>query len=182
MMPAKSDSLSPAISVIMPVYNGDNYLREALDSILGQTFENFELIIVDDGSNDGSSEIITSYRDPRIKVIRNPLNLGLVEALNVAIQSSVGRYIARHDCDDISHPDRLSMQYLIMEEMQADICGTGWVTMSSEGSILQEQQNPVNEDAIFACLAANVPFPHGSVMMRSSFMRKHHLHYENRIY
>lgn len=182
MMPAKSESLSPAISVIMPVYNGENYLREALDGILHQSFKDFELIIVDDGSLDGSLQVIASYSDPRIKLVKNPKNLGVVGALNAGINVATGKYLARQDQDDRSHLDRFKLQYSVMEELGVDICGTGWTSMSPEGQLLKEQQNPRSEDAIFACLATNVPFPHGSIMMRSSFLKEHDLKYDDRYY
>jgi glycosyltransferase involved in cell wall biosynthesis len=93
----------PAISVIMPVYNGQEYLREAIDSILGQTFIDFELILINDGSSDQSQAIIDSYQDPRIRSLINPKNLGVVGALNVGLKAARGRYWARQDQDDRSH-------------------------------------------------------------------------------
>lgn len=107
---------SPKISVIMPVWNGETYLREAVESILQQTFTDFEFIILDDGSTDSSPEILDQYahQDVRIRVIR--LNHeGIVHALNRGVKESRAEWIARMDCDDIAHPDRLARQWAAIE-------------------------------------------------------------------
>ena len=168
----------PAISVILPVFNGEAYLRESIDSILNQSFTDFELLIINDGSTDRSQEIINSYPDTRIKLIHNPINLGLVDALNVGIDKTCGTYLARQDQDDISEPNRLQLQFATMEQDHFDLCGTRWSTMQLDGKIISDAQIPLSEDSIFACLATTVPFAHGSVMMRKSFMREHHLQYD----
>ena len=94
----------------MSVYNGAKYLREAIDSVLAQTFSSFELIIVDDGSTDGTMEILNTYSDPRIRLIRNERNLGLAAARNRAFAAARGEFVAIHDADDASAPDRLAVQ------------------------------------------------------------------------
>jgi len=103
------------ISVVMSVYNGEKFLRDAIASILRQTFNNFEFVIVNDGSTDTSLNIINSFLDKRIKVI-DQSNLGLTKSLNIAIQAATGDFIARMDADDLSHPERLSYQYAYMTE------------------------------------------------------------------
>ena len=100
----------PKVTVLMPVYNREKYLREAIDSILSQTFTNFEFLIVDDGSTDNSLEIINSYSDSRIRLIRNSANLGISKSLNIGLSESLGDYVARMDSDDISLPNRLQIQ------------------------------------------------------------------------
>ncbi len=102
----------PSVSVVMPVYNGEKYLAEAIESILAQTFSDFELIIVDDGSTDGSGEIIRSYekRDKRIRTIEHESNLGEPFARNSGLAAATGEYITSMDCDDISLPRRLEKQ------------------------------------------------------------------------
>ena len=168
----------PAISVILPVFNGEAYLRESIDSILNQSFTDFELLIINDGSTDHSQEIINSYQDSRIELIHNPINLGLVGALNVGIDKARGTYLARQDQDDISEPNRLQLQFATMEQGHIDLCGTRWSTMQSDGKIISDAQIPFSKDSILACLATTVPFAHGSVMMRKSFMSEHHLQYD----
>ena len=102
------------ISVVMSVYNGEIYLYEAIESILNQTFTNFEFIIIDDGSTDNSAEIIKSYDDNRIVLIQQG-NKGLAAALNEGIKIAKGKFIARMDADDISLPTRLETQIQFME-------------------------------------------------------------------
>jgi|SRR5688500_17785348 len=101
----------PLVTVLMPVYNGEKYLREAIDSILTQTLTNFEFLIIDDGSKDNSIEIINSYKDPRIKLVKNETNLGISKTLNRGIELAAAELIARMDADDISYPSRLQKQY-----------------------------------------------------------------------
>ena len=108
---------SPAISLIMSVYNGQDYLSEAIESVLGQTFKDFELIIINDCSTDGTSEILDKYSalDERVKVYTNEVNLRLPSSLNKAMAYAKGKYIARMDADDICLPERLEKQYAFME-------------------------------------------------------------------
>lgn len=100
----------PAISVVMSVFNGEKYVKRAIDSILSQTFVDFEFIIIDDGSSDKTLNILNEYRDKRIKIIHHT-NRGLTSSLNKAIKLSKSNYIARQDADDFSHPDRLAEQF-----------------------------------------------------------------------
>ncbi|MDD2734696.1 MAG: glycosyltransferase [Desulfuromonadaceae bacterium] len=107
--------ITPKVTVLMPVYNGERFLREAVESILNQSFSDFEFIIINDGSSDHSVEIITSYNDSRINLVHNEKNLGLIATLNRGIALAKGEYIARMDCDDISLPERLSKQIEYLE-------------------------------------------------------------------
>jgi len=102
---------SLTFSVLMPVYNGERFLREAIESILNQTYTSFEFIIIDDGSTDQSDQIIKSFSDPRIRYYKNTENLGISKTLNKGIDLAAAEYIARMDSDDISYPDRLQKQY-----------------------------------------------------------------------
>src|SRR3990167_9325600 len=119
--------MNPLVTVLMPVYNGKKYLKEAIESVLNQTFRDFEFLIIDDGSTDKSAEIIKSFNDARIRLERNVTNLGLIKTLNNGLTLSRGKYIARMDCDDISLPKRLSVQVNFMEKHpEIGICGS-WV-------------------------------------------------------
>ena len=113
--PTASDFVQPEISVIMSVFNGARYLKKSIESILNQSYEDFEYVIIDDGSTDKSKIIIESFKDPRIKLISNKQNIGLAASLNIGIQVSKGKYIARMDCDDVSATKRLEnqLEYLI---------------------------------------------------------------------
>src|SRR5579859_2675921 len=108
---------SPLVSVAMPVYNAQRYLAQAVDSILAQSFKDFEFIIIDDGSTDSSTEILRKYEaaDPRIRLFSRP-NTGLTIALNEALGYARGRYLARMDSDDVSLPRRLEKQVAFMED------------------------------------------------------------------
>ena len=111
----EEQNATPLISVVMSVYNEEKYLREAIDSILKQTVQDFELIVVDDCSTDRTREILRGCRDPRIHVIWNEENKGLTANLNLAISLAKGRYIARMDGDDRSHPDRFERELRYLE-------------------------------------------------------------------
>ncbi|MFD1003272.1 glycosyltransferase family 2 protein [Ohtaekwangia kribbensis] len=102
---------NPKLTVLMPVYNAASYLHEAIDSILQQTFRDFEFLIIDDGSTDQSIAIVQSYKDPRIRFVRNETNVGIAATLNRGIELASCELIARMDADDISYPDRLQKQY-----------------------------------------------------------------------
>jgi len=102
---------TPLVTVLMPVYNAERFLSEAMDSIVGQTLTDFEFLIIDDGSTDRSYEIIRSYKDDRIRLVQNETNLGITASLNKGIQLARAALIARMDADDISYPDRLQKQY-----------------------------------------------------------------------
>lgn len=134
---------NPKVTVLMPVYNGEKYLREAMDSILNQTFVDFEFLIINDGSHDRSVEIIESYSDPRIRLIHNKNNLKLVATLNKGLELSNGEYVARMDCDDISVPERLEKQVEFMDKNQnVGILGTGF-------QLIDHSNQKINDPIIF---------------------------------
>jgi len=124
----------PIISIILPVYNGAKYLREAIESVLQQTFRDFELIIINDGSIDNSSEILKSFRDPRVKIV-NQENKGLIATLNTGVGLSRAEYIARIDADDIwSDPNKLSKQFeYLSKHTDCVVLGT-WAKIIDENS------------------------------------------------
>ena len=127
----------PGVSVIMSVFNGEDFLADAIKSVLNQTFTNFEFIIVDDGSNDSSLAIIQSFQelDSRIKIIVHK-NQGLAKSLNIGIEHSIGKYIARIDADDLCYESRLEKQYAFMEENHAvDLIGSSVDVINEDGSI-----------------------------------------------
>jgi len=113
------------VTIIMPVYNGEVYLREAIDSILDQTLTDFEFLILNDGSSDHSVDIVRSYDDPRIRLVENEANLGVVQTLNRGLDLANGTFIARMDCDDRSLRDRLARQVAFLDDHpEVGICGT----------------------------------------------------------
>ena len=113
------------ISVLLPVYNAENFIKDCIDSILAQTYSNFELIIIDDCSNDSSVDIIRSYTDKRIKLILKPRNTGYTESLNQGLTIARGFFIARMDADDVSMPNRFELQVnFLRKNPLVAICGT----------------------------------------------------------
>lgn len=162
----------------MPVFNAQRDLRVAIESILDQSYRNFEFLIVDDGSTDQSINIIRSFDDPRIRLIKQQHNFGLVAALNRGLSEAHAEFIARMDGDDICAPKRLQAQLKKMQEDGLDICGANWCRVTKDGVQFQLLQAPLIMDEIVATLATTVPFSHGSVMLRKSFLTENSLKYE----
>lgn len=164
----------PSISVLMPVYNAQRYLHDAISSILSQRFEDFEFLIFNDGSTDGSKEIIQSFNDPRIIFIDFSYNQGYVALLNMGLRKATGKYIARMDADDIAHPDRFSKQYEFMEKNHEYIvCGTRFNILGKA----EITQLPIDNDDIKSRMLSITPFCHPSVMMRAEVLRHHNIFY-----
>ncbi|HEY0653436.1 MAG TPA: glycosyltransferase [Chryseosolibacter sp.] len=122
----------PKVTVLMPVFNAERFLREAIDSILIQTFQDFEFLIIDDGSTDSSRQIIRSYVDPRIRYYENGSNLGISETLNKGIRLASCDLIARMDADDVSYPHRLQKQYDYMMQHQNCALLSTWARVITE--------------------------------------------------
>jgi glycosyltransferase involved in cell wall biosynthesis len=126
--------MKTVVTVLMPVYNAEKYLREAIESILSQTLQNFEFLIIDDGSTDSSIEIIKSYSDSRIKLVQNEQNFGITYSLNRGIDLASNELIARMDADDISHPTRLEKQYMYAQKYPEIALISAWIRrISSDG-------------------------------------------------
>jgi glycosyltransferase involved in cell wall biosynthesis len=122
------ESVRPAVSVIMPAYNAEPFIADALHSIVGQTFHDFELIVIDDGSSDGTHAIIQAIRDPRLAVHRHSANLGESAAFNTGLQAARGEFVARMDADDIAEPGRLATQHGFMKSHQSvTVCGANMI-------------------------------------------------------
>ncbi len=133
----------PVVSVVLPVYNGALYLRAALDSMWAQTFTDFELIVVDDGSTDTTPAILAECADPRLVVQRMETNTGLPAALNRGLAAARGTYIARMDADDVSLPERLARQVAYLQAHPAlDVLGTGYTAITTDGQPLFTHQPP----------------------------------------
>ena len=164
------------ISIIMPVYNGEKYLKEAIDSILDQTFKEFEFIIINDYSNDDSLKIINSYNDKRIILVNNDQNLGIAKSLNKGIEISKGKYIARMDADDICYRHRLETQINFMENnLDIGMCGSAVEVFTDNSSNIHEC--PLNHNEIKALQIFNSAFCHPTVMIRKEILSRHKLSY-----
>ena len=154
---------SPMITVLMPVFNGEKFLQKAIQSILDQTFTDFEFIIINDGSDDSTLEIINLFHDPRIRVCSNEFSLGLVKSLNIGIKLARGRYIARMDCDDISLPTRLITQFRFLSiHPEISVCGS-WIKTIGAG-VGEIRKYPLTSEDIQCELLFRSPLAHPSVM------------------
>jgi glycosyltransferase involved in cell wall biosynthesis len=161
----------PIISVILPVFNGEKYILESVRSILNQTFDDFELIIVDDGSSDSTLRIIRSISDSDSRVIViSRENRGLVYSLNEAVELCKGEWIARMDADDIATPNRFSTQLHWLKKTGADICGT-WIKIFGVGSS-KVIKFPVTDLQIKSTILFACPLAHPSVMIKSNLLKK----------
>ncbi|MBD3883572.1 glycosyltransferase [Phormidium tenue FACHB-886] len=160
---------TPTISVLMSVYNSERYLREAVESILRQTFTDFEFLIVDDGSTDRSLDILQAYaaQDPRIVLISRE-NRGLTQTLNELVSRSSGKFLARMDADDVALPERFADQVAFLNQHPQVVClGTAQEWIDGEGEILMHCSPAADNDEIQAhMLAGRNYFCHPSVMMR----------------
>lgn len=157
----------PRVSVLMGVYNAERYLREAIDSLLGQSFEDFEVVAVDDGSTDGSADILASYADPRLRTLQNSKNLGLPRTLNAALAAARGALIARLDADDIAEPHRLQRQVAEMASRpDLAVLGTWTTEIDESGETVGAFSYPASETLIRWGMARTNVVYHPTVMMR----------------
>ena len=155
--------MSSLISVILPVYNREAFVAEAVQSILRQTYRNFELIIIDDGSSDSSLEVVRNINDSRIKILKNDKNLGVSASRNRGIQEAKGEFIAFMDSDDISAPERFWKQLkLLKNKPEIDICGS-WVQFLNSDKIIRHQEK---HEEIFTQLLLNCSLSLGAVMYK----------------
>ena len=157
----------PVVTVLMSVYNGEKYLRQAIDSILNQTLRDFEFVIYDDCSNDSTAEIINSYSDTRIVYRRNSSNKGLTANLADGVKRSAARYIARMDADDVAYSNRLKRQVEWMDvHPEITILGTPvkYFSVSPGDGALSEQ--PQDDATIKARLFIDFTLMHPSIMIR----------------
>lgn len=167
------ENLMPMVSVVMSVYNEEQHVSQAMESILNQTFNDFEFIIVNDGSVDKTYEIIERYaeKDKRVRVINHEKREGQAKSLNDGIKIAKGKYIARMDADDISLPERLEKQVKFMgSHPEVGVLGTYYKEIDNSGKILPRKQNPSTWEQIKKALFYYNPVCHPSVMMRKELI------------
>ena len=170
---------APKVSIVLPVFNAEAYIGESIVSLINQTFKNFELIIIDDASTDGSLAAIYKFSDPRIKIIENEKNLGIVGALNRGIEAATGKYIARMDADDICYPDRLKIQIEYLEENH-DIGLVGsWINGFGVSIRSYIHKYPISHEDIEACMLFQNPIAHPTVVIRREILVSNQLRYSN---
>lgn len=169
------------ISVIMPAYNAEAYISEAISSILNQTYTNFEFIIIDDGSTDRTPAIINKYarKDPRIKVITLRVNRGLAYALNRGLDAAHGTYIARMDADDISLPTRFEQQIAYLKKHKNVIAVGGQAELiNKKGRIIGLKSFPNNPETLYKLMFEAMPIQHPILMTYAKYMKQSR--YENK--
>ena len=177
--------MKPLVSVVMPSYHCEKFIGEAIESVFGQSYKNWELVIVEDGSKDHSLEIIQADEDERIKLFCNKENTGIAEATNRGIWESQGKYLALLDADDIAEKNRLALQvdYLEAHE-EIDVLGGRTTLINELGELIDysniPRRNPkyIKAVLLFRCL----DFWNSTAMIRRDFVKKHGLHYENGCY
>jgi glycosyltransferase involved in cell wall biosynthesis len=157
----------PRVSVVMMVKNFKTYLRESMDSILGQTYKDLEFIIVDNASTDGTSEILASYDDPRVRHLRIDDDLGFTASLNYGIDKAKGDLIARHDADDVSLPERFEKQVAYLKaHKDIDVLGSFVQVIDAKGKKHEVRFSAQDHDSLVHEMPLSNPMAHGSVMMR----------------
>jgi glycosyltransferase involved in cell wall biosynthesis len=169
----------PKVSVLMPVFNGLPFLKDAIESILSQTFCDFEFIIVDDGSTDGTADLLSDYekKDKRIKVFKNTKNKGIVFSLNRGLKECSGYYIARMDSDDIALKERFNKQVSIMDsDYSIGALGTAILYIDADGKHL----DVVRRCRISGSNLTETPLLHPTVMIRKSHLDNHGLTYQEK--
>ena len=163
----KSD---PKISVLMPVYNDEKYILEAIESILNQTYINFEFIIINDGSSDNSLKIIQSFNDNRIKIINNDKNRGIAYSLNKGLDIAKCKYIARIDANDVAHPTRLAVQKEYLDQNEVDLVGTNYIVIDKNSSIIRYSSIREFDPDETQSYLAFYNICHSSIMVRYSIL------------
>lgn len=166
----------PEVSVLMASHNGEKFIRQSLDSIINQTFSDFELIVINDASSDNTSDILKEYadKDSRIRFYSNEKNRGLTVSLNTALKyvSPDSRLICRMDDDDVCMPNRLEMQTkYFRQHKEADIVGSNAFIIDDENRIIGERTTPANHEEITATLPRYNPMIHSSIMIKCDVLK-----------
>lgn len=160
----------------MPVYNGRQFLRPAIESVLTQTHSDFEFLIINDGSDDDSVEIIQSFTDPRVHLVHNPQNLGIAESLNRGLTTARGLYVVRMDCDDICAPRRLETLFKFMQQHpEVGVCGSFLRTIDGDNQLWKL---PCDDRTIRCRMLFESCIPHPSAIIRMEVINRFHLRYD----
>lgn len=166
----------PLISVVMPAYNAEKFATKSIQSVLDQTFKNFELIIIDDASTDKTLEIIKNFqkKDSRIKIIKNNTNLKIAQSLNIGINSARANFIARMDIDDLAHPQRLELQYnLLMKNPKVAVVGSNIIIIDEYDKAILKRDYPTDSKELKKIWFRYSPFAHPAIMIRKSVFKEY---------
>lgn len=169
----------PLLTVLMPVYNAEAYLKDAVASVLNQTYSEFKLLVVNDGCTDGSVRILEAFNDDRIEILHLPKNQGLVNALNVGLDKVSTKYVARTDADDICLPKRLEKQIEFMEQHpEVGALGTGFDSLMPDGQIKSGGRFSTDHYTIRLKHLYIIQIIHGTSMLRTDVIRNHGLKFD----
>ncbi len=172
--------MSSRLTILMPVYNGEQFLKETIVSVLNQTFTDFIFLIINDGSTDNSMDIVRSFDDDRIQIVDNDENMGLVDTLNKGLDLSVTEYIARMDADDLWEPTKLEQQMKLMDKNpKIGLCGT---SIRKFGVINGDFIFPENNDELKVGFLFYCTMSHPSVVFRRSFLQQTGLRYKKEMF
>ena len=164
---------TPQISVLMPAYNAERYIAQSIQSVLAQTDEDFELIVINDASTDSTRAVVLQYKDPRLRLVDNPRNLGIVETLNRAIATSRGRYVARIDADDLCVPTRFAKQRAVLDSRPEIVMVSAEMSVLSRGAVRFTRQRPETDlKALRWMLHLGNPVGHPSMMFRAEAVQR----------
>lgn len=170
--PMAASHAEPLVTVSMPAFNSERYIAEAIESVLAQTYQNFELVIFDDGSTDRTREIIDRFNDSRIVKIYSDRNQGLIAARNNIARVARGKYLALLDADDRALPDRFAIQVNFLEQNKVDICGADhWTLNQDTGEIKPSKQRHDNPD-IRALLTICSPLCNPAIMGKTEIFKR----------
>jgi hypothetical protein len=170
------------VSVIMAVYNGEPFVAEGIGSLLAQTFDDFELIVVNDGSTDRTAEIVAGFDDPRIRLVANERNLGLAPSLNRGLALARGEFIARQDADDRSVPDRLARQVAFMDaNPDVALLGSWFTEIAADGTRRESHPLPTSHADLSWYLWMRCPFVHSAVLWRRALVAEDVGGYDERL-
>jgi len=171
----KSQAHQPLVSVLLPVFNAEKFITEALESITAQTYDNLEILVIDDGSTDKSMQVIKQFRDARIKIFEDGTQRGVTYRLNQGLMSSKGKYIARMDADDVCSPFRIERQVSKMEsDHELVVLGTQAAYIDDIGQITgAPRESPAEHRHIKLRLITSNCILHPSVMLRAEVVRRH---------
>ena len=164
------------VSVLIPVYNKATFVKEAIDSVLADPFQDFEIVAVDDRSTDGSLDVLRSIRDTRMRVITLPKNLGPAGAANAGLDACTGEYIVRLDADDINAPGRLQKQVAYMDAHAEVGASSGWLQLFGAEDVAWKF--PLSDEECKAQLLFSVPVSQGASIIRRAVLERHHLRYD----
>ena len=162
----------PLVSVLMPAYNSELYIAEAINSILNQTYPHLELLVFDDGSSDGTRKVIEGFGDPRIVPIFSDKNCGVVHARNEMIDRAQGKYIALMDADDIADVERLKKQLISLEKNDCDICGSAYWVLDEATGVIKKSKDKFTDDDLRSLLAVYCTLCNSTVMGRAEIFKR----------